>query len=104
MTQEKAHSRGRLCHQNLAMLDHMRPEDLVFAAAAFTARCQESAGEEDSDRKRSAGMSEAREQTARVDRHGWNRQNHNDPLFYLEAKVSAKAGPSQTICILEASC
>jgi hypothetical protein len=89
-----------MCHQNLAMLNHMRPEDLVFAAAAFTPRRQESAGEKDSDRKRSASMSEACEQTARVDRHGWNRQNHNDPLFYLEAKVPAKAGPNQTICIL----
>jgi hypothetical protein len=82
----------------------MRPEDLVFAAAAFTARRQESAGEEDSDRKRSASMSEAREQTARIDRHGWNCQNHKNPLFYLEAKAPAKAGPSQTICILGASC
>jgi hypothetical protein len=42
-------------------LDYMRPEDLIFAAAAFTPRRQESAGEKDSDRKRSAGMSEARE-------------------------------------------
>ena len=82
----------------------MRPEDLVFAAAAFTARRQEYAGEKDSDRERSASMSEAREQTARIDRHGWKWQNHNDPLFYLEARLSAKAGPSQTICIQCASC
>jgi hypothetical protein len=63
------------------MLDHMRPEDLVFAAAAFTTHRQESAGDKDSDRKRSAGVSKAREQTARIDGHGWNRQNHNDPLL-----------------------
>jgi hypothetical protein len=82
----------------------MRAEDLVLAAAAFAARRQEGAGEKDSDRERSASVSEAREQIARINRHGWNWQNHNDPLFYLEAKLSAKAGPSQTICIQCASC
>jgi len=45
----------------------MRTENLVFATAALTARSQDSAGDDDANRKRSSSMRESCQQTAGID-------------------------------------